>query len=41
MDTLIVAAVVAGYVVQWGAALIVVLKHAQDKTKSRPEQSMR
>ena len=30
MDTLIIAAIVAGYVVQWGAALIVVLNHAQD-----------
>ena len=41
MDTLIVAAVVAGYVVQFAAALIVVLNHAQDKAKSRPEQLMR
>jgi hypothetical protein len=41
METLIVAAVVAGYVVQCGAALIVVLQHAQEKTKSQPEQQMR
>jgi hypothetical protein len=41
MDTFIVAAIVAGYLVQWGAALIVVLNHARDKTKSRPEQLTR
>jgi hypothetical protein len=41
MDTLIIAAVVAGYIVQWGAALIVVLRHAQEKTRSQPEQRMR
>ena len=41
MDTLIIAAVVAGYIVQWGAALIVVLRHAQEKTQSQPEQRMR
>lgn len=41
MDMLIVAAVVAGYIVQWVAALIVVLDHTQDKTKSRPDQLMR
>lgn len=40
MDMLIVAAIVAGYLVQWGAALIVVLNHAQDKA-SRPGQSTR
>jgi hypothetical protein len=33
MDMLIVAAVVAGYIVQWVAALIVVGEHTQDKTK--------
>ena len=36
MDTLIIGAIVAGYVVQWGAALVVVLNHAQDKAKPRP-----
>ena len=41
MDTLFAAAVVAGYIVQSGAALIVVLRHAQEKTKSQPEQLMR
>ena len=41
MDIFIVAAVAAGYIVQWAAALIVVLNHARDKTKSRPEQLMR
>ena len=41
MEIFIVAAVVAGYVVQCGAALIVVLQHAQDKAKSQPEQLMR
>lgn len=41
MQTLIIAAVIAGYVVQFGAALIVVFQHAQDKTKSPPEQLMR
>jgi hypothetical protein len=41
MDTLIIAAVVAGYIVQWGAALIVVLNHTRDKSKSRPGQQMR
>ena len=42
MQTLIVVAVVAGYIVQWGAALIVVLNHAQEKTKSpSSEQLMR
>ena len=41
MEILIVAVVVGGYIVQWVAALAVVLKHAQDKTKSRPEQLMR
>jgi hypothetical protein len=41
MDMLIVAAVVAGYIVQWVAALIVVVEHTQDKTKSPPEQLTR
>jgi len=41
MDTLIVAAVVAGYIVQWMVALIVVAEHTQDKTKSPPEQLTR
>ena len=41
MDTLIIAAVVAGYIVQWVAALIVVVQHAQEKTKSQPDQLMR
>lgn len=41
MDTLIIAAVVAGYLVQWVAALIVVVEHAQDKTKSPPGQLTR
>ena len=40
METLIVAALDAGYVVQCGAALIVVVQHAQDKT-TQPEQLMR
>jgi len=41
MDTFIIAAVVAGYLVQWVAALIVVVEHTQDKTKSPPEQLTR
>lgn len=41
MDMLIVAAVVAGYIVQWVAALIVVVEHTQDKTNSPPEQLTR
>ena len=41
MNTLIITAVVVGYIVQWGAALIVVLRHAQEKTQSRPERLMR
>ena len=41
MDTLIVAAVVAAYIVQWVAALIVVVEHAQDKSKSPSEQLTR
>lgn len=41
MQTLIVAAVVAGYIIQWVAALVVVLKRTQDKAKSRPEQLTR
>lgn len=41
MDTLVIAAVVAGYIVQWVAALVVVVQHAQDKEKSPPEQLMR
>ena len=41
MGMLIVAAVVAGYIVQWMAALIVVVQHAEDKAKSPPEQLTR
>ena len=41
MDMLIVAAVVAGYLVQWVAALMVVIQHTEDKAKSPPEQLTR
>lgn len=41
MDTFIIAAVVAGYIVQWVAALIVVIQQAEDKAKSTPEQLVR
>lgn len=41
MDTFIVAAVVAGYIVQWVAALSVVIQHTEDKAKSSPEQLTR
>lgn len=41
MDMLIVAAVVAGYIVQWVAALIVVVNHAEDKANATPDQPMR
>jgi hypothetical protein len=41
MDTFIIAAVVVGYLVQWVAALIVVVEHTQDKTKPPPEQLTR
>jgi hypothetical protein len=35
MDTFIIAAVVAGYLVQWVAALIVVVEHTQDRPNHR------